>query len=96
MKANKKVNKEFLRKLNCGGSYILAALAGIFIIILLTTVVFNAVGTMVDDKDADVDPNWKEPTPEETKPSQPAEPQWVDAPAGYWGGPVPADAIWIP
>lgn len=96
MKENKKVNKKFLRKLNCGGSFILVAIAGSFIICLVTLAIFCAVGAMVDDKDADADPNWKEPTPEETKPSQPAEPQWVDAPAGYWGGPVPADAIWIP
>ena len=97
MKDNKKVNKKAASKLNCTGSRILVGLAVLIAVLFLIGCFYHGVGNMGDGNDSNADPNWKEPPTEQTPPpSQPTQKEWVNAPAGYWGKPVPENAIWIP
>ena len=84
----------------------------IVLMLLLSLVMLVCFATILafpgtDDTTTNYPDNWKEPENiwayGEQVSGQPSSSEntddsddWVDAPPGYWGAPVPDDAIWIP
>ena len=87
-----------MKKNKCSKKPFIIGLILLIVVIAGTLIAYNAVSPSDDEIDSNANPNWKEPPTEQSPPPSQTTTQkeWVDAPAGYWGKPVPEDAIWIP